>query len=175
MKKYLIISTLIFIPLLAGCEAFDLVKGADGKQHTKIENTLNKTAQIVKDTSPAANTVFPGAGLIGTLVAGALAFAGREITNIVISKKRNNAFQTVVKGVEVGSSQLQSAKFTILKLLESNPDLKSKVAVAFDALKPVKEIISDVSTLIGNREYLDKHVQKITKEMKHVGEAYPVV
>ena len=175
MKKYLIISTLVFIPLLAGCEALDIVKGKNGKPHTKIENTLDKAAQIVKDTTPIANTVFPGAGLIGTAIAGIMALVGREITNVVVSKKRKNAFQTVVKGVEVGASQLDSIKFTIMKLLESNPDLKSKVAVAFDSLKPVKEVIADVSKLIGNSDYIDKHVQKITRKMKPIGHAHQVV
>ena len=175
MKKYLIISTLVFIPLLAGCQAFDLVKGTDGKEHTKIENTLNKAAQIVTEGSPVANTVFPGVGLIGTLVAGVLAFAGREITNVVVSKKRKNAFQTVVKGVELGTTQHDSVKSTTMKLLESNPDLKAKVAVAFDSLKSMKEIIEEVSIVIGNKDYLDKHVQQITKKMKPAGHAHQVV
>ena len=50
--------------------------------------------------------VFPGVRTIAGLAGGFLAIVGGMVTNVVVAKRRGNALQAVIKGVEIADSPM---------------------------------------------------------------------
>ncbi|GMU26432.1 MAG: hypothetical protein AMXMBFR75_33300 [Candidatus Hinthialibacteria bacterium] len=146
---------------LCGCDAFDLVFSKDGKPQTKIENTLKTAGDIISNTTGFV----PGYGAIGAGVAALLGLIGHSITSVVVSRRNKNALQTVIKGVEIGASEYDAVKNAVLKMFEGKPDVQEMVKAKFGQFTSVKEVIADISKLLGNAPFLDKQVQKITAKM----------
>lgn len=160
-KSAILILLFPLLLMLCGCGAFDLVAGKDSEPHTKIENILNTVGKGVRDVTGFV----PGYGAIGGGIAAVLGLIGHSITSVVVTRKRKNALCTVIKGIEVGSAQYDALMETILKTVESLPGVKAKVQEAFERSKPVKEIIAEISAMIGNATFIDKQVQKVTAGM----------
>lgn len=161
IQKYFLIGLIPLFLLICGCEAFDLVTGKDGKPRTKIENTLNTVGKGIGDVTGFV----PGYGTIGGGIAALMGLIGHSITSVVVTRKRKNALCTVIKGIEVGSEQYYALAESILKIVEGMPGVKAKVQEVFEQSKPIKEIIAEISALLGNATFIDKQVQKVTSKM----------
>ncbi len=149
--------------VVGGCRAFEVVTGSDGQPHTRIEQTLDTAGKVVGTVSGFVPV--PGAGIIGGGLAAIMGLIGHGITSVVVSRRRQDALSTVIKGVEVGSENYAGLRDAILKMVSGDTALQQKVAEVFEKTLPVKEVIANISSLIGNAGYLDKQVQAVAGKM----------
>lgn len=150
----------VFVCITGGCRAFEVITGSDGQPHTRIETALDTVGKVVGGVSGFVPV--PGAGIIGGGLAAIMGLIGHSITSVVVSRRRQDALSTVIKGVEVGSENYAGLRDAVLKMVSGDPALRQKVAEVFEKTLPVKEVIANISSLIGNAGYLDKQVQAIT-------------
>lgn len=167
MSVWLMLGVLcVFVCITGGCRAFELVMGSDGQPHTRIEQTLDTAGKAVGGVS--GFVPIPGAGIIGGGLAAIMGLIGHSITSVVVSRRRQDALSTVIKGVVAGSENYAMLRDAVLKMVGGDTALQQKVAEVFEKTPPIKDVISNISSLVGNAEYLDKQMQAVASKMSMV-------
>lgn len=104
--RYKILLPLLFVACVSvpACTLLDTVTNSTGKEVTKLEAVLDKAHEGINTVAPVANMFLPGAGTIAGGVGLLLSLVGSTVTSIVVAKRRGNALQAVIKGVEIAAS-----------------------------------------------------------------------
>ena len=155
-----------FLCVVSGCGAFELVTGSDGQPHTRIETALGTAGKVIGGVSGFVPV--PGAKIIGGGLAVIMGLAGHSITSVVVSRRRNTALSTVIKGVEVGAGEIDKLRDSIVAMLGGagvGAAIQGGVHDLFVKASTIKSIIYDVSKLVENKDYLDSKVQQVVGKM----------
>lgn len=105
--RYKILLPLLFVACISvpACTLLDTVTNSSGEEVTKLEAVLDSTKEGIDAGAPIVNTFAPGVGTIAGGVGLLLSLIGSTATSIVMAKRRGNALQAVIKGVEIVNSQ----------------------------------------------------------------------
>lgn len=136
----------------------------DGTVTTQIQDVLKPVSDGIKAAAPILNTLFPGAGLIGTGLALFLSLVGNGITSVMV-KRRGTALGTIIQGVEVGTQKYNELVESIVGIVKGiNPEMADKIRQEANKYKTVKELVAEISRIVGNEKFMDAFVQSITRK-----------
>ena len=156
MRKYRLAIVLIFLVVVVGCSAFEpKVNESTGVSYTDMENYLKTAGGVLQ----SAGAFIPGYGTILAGLGGLFSVIGGSITSVVMVRKRGNALDTVIKGVE--EAAITFDKMSEQLKLNLKPEDYAKILPIIEQATSIKDTIKKVADLLGTEPYLHSRVKSI--------------